>query len=94
MAKIKVRMFGSSNCKSCKQLLSLLKKKDFEFEYIDALNENEDIQKFCDDNNVDNLPHLQFINENGRIFKEIRRKDSDFEKWLLFFTGIRKNEAK
>ncbi|KKL23503.1 hypothetical protein LCGC14_2424710, partial [marine sediment metagenome] len=30
MAKIKVRMFGSSNCKSCKQLLSLLKKKDFE----------------------------------------------------------------
>ncbi|KKM06851.1 hypothetical protein LCGC14_1739890, partial [marine sediment metagenome] len=34
------------------------------------------------------------INKNDKIFKEIRRKDSDFEKWLLFFTGIRKNEAK
>jgi len=87
---MKVRMFGSSNCKSCKQLLSLLKKKDFEFEYIDALDDNKDIQKFCDEHDVDNLPHLQFIGKDEKIIKEIRRDDEDFEKWLLLFTGIRK----
>jgi len=91
---VKIRMFGSSDCASCKQLLSILKTKDFELEYIDALDDNKDIQDFCDEHDVDGLPHLQFIHTSGSMVKEIRRDDLDFEKWLLFFTGIRKNEAK
>ena len=58
---MKVRLFGSSSCKNCLELDVTLNKAQVDYEYIDAFDENEDIQKFCDEHNVEALPHIQFI---------------------------------
>ena len=65
-----IRIFGSDNCKDCLDLIKFLKMNNCKFEYIDAMSNNKKIEKFCDDNNVSELPHLQVI-KNGKVVKEL-----------------------
>ena len=65
---MKVRFFGSPNCRDCLELLIILKKFDIDFEYIDAF--DDDTQELCDEQEVDELPHIQFIDNNKNIIIE------------------------
>jgi arsenate reductase-like glutaredoxin family protein len=70
MKKIKkIRIFGTSNCKSCLKALSIIKKTKVVFDYIDANEDDDGIQDFCDEHEVDELPHVQIIH-NDRVVKE------------------------
>ena len=62
-----VRFFGSSNCKDCLELFVLLNKYQIDYEYIDAMEDDEETQKFCDKHDVDELPHIQILDENDNI---------------------------
>ena len=65
---MKVRFFGSSNCRDCLKLLIILKKFDIDFEYIDAF--DDDTQELCDEQEVEELPHIQFLDNNKDIIIE------------------------
>lgn len=67
---MKVRFFGTSGCRVCLELFVLLNQYQIEYEYIDALEDDEDIQEFCDDHNVDDLPHIQWIDDDDAIVAE------------------------
>ena len=65
---MKIRIFGSEECQDCLMALFLLKQAKINFEYIDAF--ADDKQDFCDECNVDELPHLQFIDDSDIIIME------------------------
>ena len=65
----KIRIFGTSTCKSCLKALSIIQKTKIDFEYVDADDEGDDIQDFCDENDVYELPHVQIIH-NDKVVKE------------------------
>lgn len=65
---MKVRFFGSSNCKDCLELLIILKKYSIEVEYVDAF--DDDTQDICDEQDVEELPHIQFLDDNKNIIIE------------------------
>jgi len=58
---MKVRLFGSSGCVDCMQAFVLLNKLQIAYKYIDGHDEDENVQNFCDEQNVDSFPHLQFL---------------------------------
>ena len=66
----RIRIFGSYECHDCLKVLAIIKKSKSNFEYIDAFEDNEKIQNFCDKHNVDELPHIQFIDEKENILIE------------------------
>ena len=66
-----VRFFGSSKCSDCAKVFVLLNKNLINYEYIDALDESEEIQNFCDLHNVERLPHLEFILNDNIIYTHI-----------------------
>lgn len=66
---MKVRFFGSSDCKSCLDIYVVLNKANIDYEYIDAFDEDDSIQTLCDAHKVYELPHIQFI-ENDEIIVE------------------------
>ena len=68
---MKIRFFGSPECKDCMEVFILLEKFNIEYEYTDANNEDTDIQDFCDINEVEELPHLQFIVDDDIILQHI-----------------------
>ncbi len=61
--KMKVRLFGGDSCPICE--LALLKieceKDTFEYEYIDAF--ADETQDLCDENEVEELPHIQIYDD-------------------------------
>ena len=62
---MKLRVFYGKECKRCALYLDLLKASDLDVEYLDAddiVNEN-----LCDEENVDELPHTQIIDQNGKV---------------------------
>jgi len=65
-----IRVFGSDNCRDCLDLIKHLQLNNYKFKYIDAMSNDKKIEKFCDNNNVDELPHLQVI-KNGEVVKEL-----------------------
>jgi len=65
---MRVRFFGSSNCRDCLELLVILEKFSIEFEYIDAF--DDDTQDLCDEQEVEELPHTQFLDNNKNIVIE------------------------
>lgn len=67
---MKIRFFGSSNCRDCLELFVLLNKLQIDYEYIDALDEAEEIQNLCDRNDVYSLPHLQFFDDEDCLVLE------------------------
>ena len=66
-----VRFFGSSNCKDCLKLFVLLNRSQIEYQYIDAMEEDDEIQILCDKHRVDELPHIQFIDGDDIIIEHI-----------------------
>jgi hypothetical protein len=63
-----IRFFGSSNCRDCLKIFVLLNKYLIEYEYIDA--DEDDTQDLCDEQEVFELPHLQFVDEENNIIDE------------------------
>lgn len=66
-----IRFFGSSDCMDCMEVFVLLNKFDIEYEYIDAIEDDDDIQDFCDKHEVEELPHLQFIIDDDVILQHL-----------------------
>jgi len=81
---VKIRFFSSSSCKDCLELFVLLAQYDVNYEFIDAMAKDEDIQSLCDEQNVDELPHLQIMH-NDRVLSE--HIGPLTEKELLKFCG-------
>jgi len=65
---MRVRFFGSANCRDCLELLVILEKFSIDFEYIDAF--DDDTQDLCDEQEVEELPHTQFLDNNKNIIIE------------------------
>ena len=82
---MKIRFFGSSQCRRCLELFVLLNKYQIDYEYIDTLEEDEKVQEFCDSHEVDQLPHIQWLNENGGIIVEYAGsiEEEDFVGYLV-----------
>ena len=62
-----IRVFGSKRCPKCKELVELLKLSGYDFEYIDAHSKKEGIQDFCDEQNINHLPHLQIVTKDNKV---------------------------
>ncbi len=68
---MKVRFFGSSNCKDCLQIFVWLEQYCIDYEYVDGHDiENDDVYNMCEEQNVDELPHLQTINNSNEVISE------------------------
>ena len=65
-----IRFFGSEDCDNCRLAMSYLDDLSLDYEYVDALSEELEIEKLCDDYNVDELPHVQVLNKKGVIVDE------------------------
>jgi hypothetical protein len=63
-----IRVFGSSICDKCSELIRRLTSDLLYFTFIDAL--AEDTQDFCDEMNVEDLPHAQIVSADGTVLYE------------------------
>ena len=67
--KKKILFFGNKDCEQCKKILSQIKKYKLDeinkFIYIDAF--ADDKQNFCDEHNIDELPHVKAYNIDGEL---------------------------
>ena len=72
---MKVRLFGGDTCPICELVILKLdcEKELFSYEYIDAF--ADDTQTFCDEQKVDELPHIQFLDDKETVVKEFVGKD-------------------
>ena len=74
---MKVRLFGGHTCPICE--LALLKleaeREYFKYEYIDAFADST--QELCDEQKVDELPHIQIFDdyEDDKIVAEFKGTD-------------------
>jgi thioredoxin-related protein len=87
---MKIRIFGSYDCKNCLKVFILIKKLKVNFEYIDAFDEKKEIQDLCDKYNVDDFPHLQFIDNKDEIIIEHKGPidEEDFFQYLIDYSHI------
>jgi hypothetical protein len=68
---MKVRFFGSSECRDCLQIFVYLEQYCIEYEYYDGHDiENDDVYNMCEDQNVNELPHLQIIDNSNQVLLE------------------------
>jgi len=74
---MRVRFFGSSKCRECMEVFILLNRFSIEYEYIDTMDDDDKTQNFCDDNGVEELPHLQFITDADVILQHIGPLDEE-----------------
>lgn len=60
---MKVRLFGGDLCPICELVLLKLEceKDTFEYEYVDAF--ADETQALCDENEVEELPHIQIYDD-------------------------------
>ncbi|MCD6434907.1 MAG: thioredoxin family protein [Clostridiales bacterium] len=76
-----IRIFGSDSCEKCKTVLefynseSKFLKEHYKIEYIDAM--SDDTQDLCDEYDVDELPHVQYICD-GKVKREL----VGYNEWL------------
>jgi glutaredoxin len=68
---MRVRFFGSPDCKDCMIIFVLLNKFQIDYEYIDVTDDDDEIQDFCDHEGIDELPHLQFMIDNDIILQHV-----------------------
>jgi len=68
---MEIRFFGSPDCKDCMEVFVLLNKFGIEYDYIDAIEDDDRIQDFCDEHEVEELPHLQFMIDEDVILQHI-----------------------
>ena len=87
---MKIRIFGSIDCAFCLKVLSWIQKYSLSFIYIDVFDDKT--QKLCDDNNVDDLPHVQIIDDKQQVFREFIGgiDENDFREFLMgYFDEIK-----
>lgn len=65
---MQIRIFGSTSCQDCNTICNGLVAMGYSFEFVDALDENND--PICDANNVLDLPHVQIVDDNEKILWE------------------------
>ena len=95
---MKLLFFGSEECDSCDKWLTAFKAEQFpsfvpgekntniEFIYIDAFADEQ--QKFCDNHEVDEIPHIKVYDSNNRI---IFNKIGFFHPkglWKIFYSSV------
>lgn len=85
---INIRFFGSSGCVNCLEVSELLRESGLQFEYVDALNPSDKIQKFCDVHNVDDLPHIQFIQDEGILFQHVGEVNESLRNLITYCRTI------
>ena len=84
---VKVRFFGSSECRDCLEIFVLLEKYSINYIYYDGHDiENDDVYNMCEDQNVDELPHLQIIDNLDKVLLEHVGPIS--EKNFIKFVGL------
>jgi len=84
---MKVRFFGSSECKDCLQIFVWFEKYCIEYKYYDGHDiENDDVYNMCEEQNIDELPHLQIIDSSDQVISE--HIGPITEKALLQFCGF------
>jgi hypothetical protein len=68
---VKVRFFGSAECRDCLQIFVWLEKYGVSYDYFDGHDiENDDVYNMCEEQNVDELPHLQIIDNSEKVLFE------------------------
>jgi len=65
-----IRLFGSKGCPECRDLISFMKKNKISYVYIDAMSDDPYEDAICEVYNVDELPHIQKLNEEGEVAKQ------------------------
>ena len=84
---MKIRFFGSANCRDCLKVFIILEKTQVYYEYIDSDDESDKVQNFCDKHNVDRLPHLQFLDNDDQVIVEHIGDidEKEFKNYLIKF---------
>jgi len=78
----KLLFFGSLTCDACNDLKRELElsgvKRKFDYMFIDAM--ADDTQDFCDEHEVEELPHIKIYDDGGHlIFNKIKTEISTKE---------------
>lgn len=70
-------LFTTINCQYCSMMKDILEQFD-NVELIDA--DAEENQDFCDQNNVDVLPHIQIYDGEKKVYEAISFEKMDIRK--------------
>lgn len=60
-----LRVFGSLTCEKCDMLVEALHLLDIDHEFINVFDDK--YTDLCDLNDVNALPHVQILDDNGRV---------------------------
>lgn len=66
---MKVRLFGLEDCENCKLQREVLESKEIPYYYIDA--DADDQQDLCDEQDVDEVPHIQLLHQDKVVFQHV-----------------------
>ena len=71
---MKLYFFGSDDCETCQLMLAILDREgilnSFEFVFVDAY--ANDQQEFCDQHEIDEIPHVKLVDDrDDPIFERI-----------------------
>jgi len=85
----KIRFFGSASCIDCLQIFVWLEKYCVNYDYFDGHDiENDDVYNMCEEQNVDELPHLQILINNNVVNEHIGPITE--KEFIKFFGGLEK----
>ena len=65
--KIEVLFFGSKDCKKCQLMIKEFSITGVSYTYIDIL--ADDTQVICDEQNVNEVPHVQILNDGKKVLE-------------------------
>ena len=68
--KIKIRLFIGHTCPICDIAMQKIELEKDVFEYVYWYAIHSETQDFCDENNVDELPHMQILDEDDKVIEE------------------------
>jgi len=67
--------FGSNDCPKCKKYIKLAKKLcetyNLNYVFINGDEDDDGIQAFCDEHNVEKYPHIKIYNKDKLVFEDI-----------------------
>jgi arsenate reductase-like glutaredoxin family protein len=67
-----IRVFGSHDCERCSSTCSLLDDHKIAYVFIDADRfDDAEINELCDNNNVSDLPHIQFLDDQKKVVDQL-----------------------
>lgn len=78
---MKIRLFGMNDCEECINQKECLDSAGLAYEFIDALADST--QKLCDENRVDEVPHIQVLVKDRVIYEHVGLCDPQFIKDLI-----------